>query len=106
MKESSFQAIDQVNKTLSVSVLQDYIARDIFQKDISSMAPGKDVDYCKNIEDTLKSVEENDLAVGFLLNPTLIEQIKAVVEAGGRMPQKSTDFYPKIYTGFVMNKMD
>ena len=106
MKESSYNSIEQVNKKLSVSVLQDFIAQDIFEKDVRSMAPGKDMDYHKNIKSVLKSVEEHPNSVGFILNPTLIEQVKAVVEVGGRMPQKSTDFYPKIYTGFVINKMD
>jgi uncharacterized protein (DUF1015 family) len=39
------------------------------------------------------------------MNPTRIEQVKAVAAAGEKMPQKSTFFYPKIYTGLVVNKL-
>ena len=37
-----------------------------------------------------------------LLNPTRIEQVKACAEQGIKMPQKSTDFYPKMVTGLTM----
>ena len=41
-----------------------------------------------------------------LLNPTRVDQIIAVAEAGERMPQKSTFFYPKLGTGVVMMPLD
>ncbi|MHB1361021.1 MAG: DUF1015 domain-containing protein [Thermoleophilia bacterium] len=37
----------------------------------------------------------------FFLNPTSMQEIKAVAEAGEKMPQKSTYFYPKPVTGLV-----
>jgi uncharacterized protein (DUF1015 family) len=37
-----------------------------------------------------------------LLNPTRIEQVKACARQGEKMPQKSTDFYPKMVTGMTM----
>ena len=39
------------------------------------------------------------------LNPTRIEQVRAVAGAGEKMPQKSTFFHPKIFTGLVINKL-
>jgi uncharacterized protein (DUF1015 family) len=33
-----------------------------------------------------------------------MEQIELVTNAGERMPQKSTFFFPKVYTGLVINK--
>jgi len=42
----------------------------------------------------------------FLLNPTLIDDVKKIALAGERMPQKSTDFYPKLLSGMVFNKMN
>jgi uncharacterized protein (DUF1015 family) len=41
--------------------------------------------------------------VAFLLNATPVAQVLDVADAGGRMPQKSTYFYPKLPTGLVMN---
>jgi uncharacterized protein (DUF1015 family) len=39
----------------------------------------------------------------FLMNPTKVEQVRAVSEAGLLMPQKSTYFFPKLLSGPVMN---
>ncbi|MBE7559466.1 DUF1015 domain-containing protein [bacterium] len=40
-----------------------------------------------------------DLAV--LLPPTSVDEVLAVAAAGEKMPQKSTDFFPKVLTGMV-----
>jgi len=42
----------------------------------------------------------------FLLRPTLLPQIREIVEKGEVMPQKSTDFFPKLKSGLVMNPLD
>ena len=44
--------------------------------------------------------------VGLFLNATPIEQVLAVADAGERMPEKSTFFYPKLGTGLVMYPLD
>jgi uncharacterized protein (DUF1015 family) len=41
----------------------------------------------------------------FFVNPTKIEEVKKIADIGERMPQKSTDFYPKLLSGFVFNKL-
>ena len=43
---------------------------------------------------------------GFFIRPATIPMVAAVVASGDRMPQKSTNFYPKIYSGLVLHKMD
>lgn len=62
--------------------------------------------------DTIEFTEDHDYAfdavqtrpdtLAFLLNPTPPEQILACADAGERMPQKTTFFYPKLGTGVVM----
>ncbi|HDI10753.1 MAG TPA: DUF1015 family protein, partial [Candidatus Acetothermia bacterium] len=37
--------------------------------------------------------------------PTRVEDVLAVADRGERMPQKSTDFYPKLLTGLVAMRM-
>ena len=38
----------------------------------------------------------------FLLNPTPVRAVQAIADARSRMPQKSTDFYPKLPTGLTI----
>jgi uncharacterized protein (DUF1015 family) len=40
------------------------------------------------------------------MKPVSLHQIREVVENGEVMPQKSTDFFPKLKSGLVMNPLD
>ena len=50
----------------------------------------------------IQAVRRGDYQLALFLNPTRPEQVTAVAEAGDRMPEKSTYFYPKLPTGLVM----
>lgn len=55
--------------------------------------------------DPTLAIENVDAGRGsfvLLLNPTRIDQVRACAESGERMPQKSTDFYPKLVSGLTM----
>ena len=40
--------------------------------------------------------------IAFLLNPCDVEEVVKIATAGEVMPQKSTDFYPKLLSGITM----
>lgn len=42
---------------------------------------------------------------GFFVRPLRIPVIRDIVKGGERMPQKSTNFFPKLYSGLVINKL-
>jgi len=42
---------------------------------------------------------------GFFIRPSTIATVGGIVAAGERMPQKSTNFFPKIYSGLVLYRM-
>ena len=60
--------------------------------------------YYKDLEDERRDFDSGKLQIAFFLNPTRVDQVVEAAKAGLKMPQKSTFFYPKIMTGFVMNK--
>ncbi|MBP8605875.1 MAG: DUF1015 domain-containing protein [Phycisphaerae bacterium] len=66
--------------------------------------------YIKDLGDAIeKSIARVDSGRSqgvFFMNPTRIEQVQAVASAGEKMPQKSTFFYPKIFSGLTIRKMD
>ena len=53
---------------------------------------------------TPRSREAADAA--FLLEPTTMDQVASVAFSGGVMPQKSTDFYPKLLSGLTIHKLE
>ena len=47
------------------------------------------------------ALREDRTPLLFLMNPTRVDQVRKVADAGQIMPHKSTYFYPKIMTGLV-----
>ncbi len=93
-------------KRLDVSVLQYGILAHIFGIDDAALAAGGVVSYTQDPHAASAAVADHRARVAFLLNATPVEQVLAVADVGGRMPQKSTYFYPKLPTGLVMNALD
>ena len=61
--------------------------------------------YVRGIDAALAEVTNGGAQVGFLLQPTRIEEVAEVSFSGGVMPQKSTDFYPKLVSGITIYKV-
>jgi uncharacterized protein (DUF1015 family) len=64
------------------------------------------VSYARWPEDAVGLVQSESHQMAFLLNAIKPEEMKAVSETGETMPHKSTDFYPKLWSGLVFYKMD
>ena len=73
-----------------------------------TMKGGGFVSYIKGIGDAVNesiiTVKGPSQAV-FFMNPTRVEEVEAVSNNFECMPQKSTFFHPKIWTGFTINKL-
>ncbi len=59
------------------------------------------VKYERGAEETMRKVDSGAYQLALLMNPTRSEQVKDVAQKRERMPQKSTDFYPKLVSGLV-----
>ncbi len=64
------------------------------------------VSYIRNLEQGIEKIIKGEFQMMFLLKPVSLVQIREVVENGELMPQKSTDFFPKLKSGLVMNPLD
>ena len=65
------------------------------------------VRYLRSAEEALHSVQtDSDVNVGFLMNPVSIEQVREIAFAGEVLPQKSTDFYPKLLSGLTIFSLE
>jgi len=63
-------------------------------------------DFPHTIQEAVERVHSGECQALFFLNPTRVEEVQAVARNRERMPQKSTFFYPKVYTGMVFNEVD
>jgi uncharacterized protein (DUF1015 family) len=62
--------------------------------------------YVREREAAIGAVREGKAQVAFLLNPTRLDQLRDIAFEGEVMPQKSTDFYPKLLSGLTMYSLD
>jgi uncharacterized protein (DUF1015 family) len=66
----------------------------------------QNVSYCREVSDALRQVRNGKAQVAFLMNPVRIEQVRDIAFAGEVLPQKSTDFYPKLLSGLTVYALE
>jgi uncharacterized protein (DUF1015 family) len=66
----------------------------------------KHLRYIRGLDRAVEEARAGSAQIAFLLKPASIEQVAAMSFAGGVMPQKSTDFYPKLLSGLTIYKLD
>lgn len=64
------------------------------------------VSYIREAAEAVSMVTAGDSNIAFLIKPITLEQLKDVSFAGDVMPQKSTDFYPKLLSGLAIYALD
>ncbi len=62
--------------------------------------------YEREVTVALDAVDTGRAQISFLLNACDVEQVMKIATAGEVMPQKSTDFYPKLLSGITMFRVD
>jgi uncharacterized protein (DUF1015 family) len=62
--------------------------------------------YEREAEAALEAVDSGRAQIAFLLNACDVEQVMKIATAGEVMPQKSTDFYPKLLSGITMYRAE
>jgi len=66
----------------------------------------KNVRYIRDIGEAMAQVRSGAANVAFLMNPARMSQVRDIAFAGEVMPQKSTDFYPKLLTGLTIYALE
>ena len=61
--------------------------------------------YSYSREDAVSRVLDQEYQLAFLLSPVKVGVIKAIADAGDRMPRKSTYFYPKLPAGLIFRRL-
>jgi uncharacterized protein (DUF1015 family) len=92
----------ELYKRLNVSVL-DHVILEKFL----GLGGGEEaiIGYSYDMPDAVNRVLEQEYQLAFLLSPVKPAVIKAIADAGDRMPRKSTYFYPKAPAGLVFNRL-
>ena len=90
---------------LDVKVLHEYLLGKVLGIGEEAVRDEKHLQYVRGLDAAYEKVREGAAQAAFLLEPTTIQQTADVAFSGGVMPQKSTDFYPKLLTGLTIYKV-
>ncbi len=96
-------------KSLDVSVLHKLVLEKLLGIGEQQLASGGNIEYVKDtgsaVDESIAAVDAGRKQVAFFVKPPKMQQLKMVTDAGEKMPQKSTFFYPKVHTGLTINKL-
>ncbi|MBV8820609.1 MAG: DUF1015 domain-containing protein [Acidobacteriaceae bacterium] len=91
---------------LDVRVLHERLLADALGISEEAVREEKYIHYVRGLDAAFAEVNDGKAQVAFLLEPTTIQQVSDVAFSGGVMPQKSTDFYPKLLSGLTIYRLE
>jgi uncharacterized protein (DUF1015 family) len=89
---------------LDVAALHEMLLLRAAGLDPEKLARKEGITFTKDAQEALETARQGR-ALAFILRPTRLDQLRAVSEAGEKMPQKSTYFYPKLLSGLVFRQL-
>jgi uncharacterized protein (DUF1015 family) len=95
----------RVGGELDVPVLHNDILGGLLGISEEDVREEKHIKYVRGIDAAVAEVREGDAEVAFILEATPIDEMARIAFAGGVMPQKSTDFYPKLLSGVAIYRL-
>ena len=66
----------------------------------------QNISYVRDAEEAMARVRSGGAQVAFLMNPVRMRQVRDIAFAGEVLPQKSTDFYPKLLSGLTIYALE
>jgi uncharacterized protein (DUF1015 family) len=91
---------------LDVPILHEVLLRDVLGITEEAVRAEKNLRYVRGLDKAIEAARRGEAQIAFLLRPASIEDVARISFSGGVMPQKSTDFYPKLLSGLTIYKVD
>ena len=102
----ALQGVSPRQADLDVVQLHKLVLEQLLGLDEEAVRAGDNVRYLRGAAEALQQVSGGDADVAFLIKPVTLEQMKDISLHLEVMPQKSTDFYPKLLSGLAMYALD
>ena len=93
-------------RNLDLSHLHSIILDRLLGLDEEKVREQTNLRYLRDAGEAVDLTRRGEANVAFLTNPVSMEQLREVAFAGDVMPQKSTDFFPKLLSGFTIYALD
>lgn len=104
--ESALPGISPQERELDVLQLHKLVLENALGMNEEDIRTQRYISYVRDPREAVAEVRSGAAQVAFLMNPVRVEQMRDIAFAGGVMPQKSTDFYPKLLSGLTIYALD
>jgi uncharacterized protein (DUF1015 family) len=101
-----FQNISIRQRTLDVFQLHKCLLENVLGISEEAIREQTNISYIRDAAEALSLVRSGQANVAFLMNPVRIQQMRDIAFAGEVLPQKSTDFYPKLLSGLTIYALE
>jgi uncharacterized protein (DUF1015 family) len=98
--------VSPLQRELDVVLLHEGILEPALGITLQAVTAEKNLTYEREASNALDAVDKGAAQVAFLLNPCDVDQVMNIATSGEVMPQKSTDFFPKLLSGITMYRLD
>jgi len=99
---AALQGVSEQQRKLDVVQLHKLMLEEIIGMSEEDIRAQKYLKYIRDAEEAVNDVRSGGAQIAFLMNPVRMEQVRDIAFAGEVMPQKSTDFYPKMLSGLTI----
>ena len=100
------ESVSDIICNLDVTILHRYIFNQVMIGNPDyELETEEECFYVRDIKRVFSLLKTKRCSLAFLMNTPNMEQVLEVVQQGEKMPHKSTYFYPKTITGFVLRYM-
>jgi uncharacterized protein (DUF1015 family) len=93
-------------RQLDLTQLHSVVLERLLGLDAEKVREQTNLRYLRDAQEAVELVRSGEADIAFLTNPVTMEQLKEVAFAGEVMPQKSTDFFPKLLSGLAIYALD
>jgi uncharacterized protein (DUF1015 family) len=100
--ERTLPAVSAAQRQLDVVLLHRLLLEKCLGISAAKVAAESNVVYEREMEAAIAAVDSGAAQVSFLLNPVRVKQVTDLALAGEVLPQKSTDFFPKLLSGLCI----
>jgi uncharacterized protein (DUF1015 family) len=102
-----FAGLSIRQQSLDVVQLHKILLENVLHLSEESIRNQQNISYVRDTAEALSQLQADPPAnVVFLMNPCRVSQVRDIAFAGEVMPQKSTDFYPKLLSGLTVYALD
>jgi uncharacterized protein (DUF1015 family) len=93
-------------RQLDVTQLHGLILEQLLELSAESIREQSNLRYLRDAAEAVEQVVKGTAQAAFLMNPATLQELREIAFNGEVMPQKSTDFYPKLLSGLAIYALD